>query len=558
MSAAVDSYVVDGNNVYFDKTTPARSLVADSQSFTLTGVSATLNKTTVSGAPFTLTASAGTFSYTGVAAGLSSSVGFYVSTDAAYDALYSAELAAQGGSNIYVATTGNDTTGTGSSGAPYLTIGKAISVMAAGDQVIVKNGTYTGTSNWISTNQVAIPNGSAGAYTRIRAENRFGVRIVQSSSPAIYSDAPIKLGSKQYVWVDGFIVESTFTASTGDGNDDCVVDLSSAVHCRATRIIAKRKSCDQYGSSFQYGNGNVLEDCHHFGSSRYAYYGGTGGGSSAAGSTVLRRCVSFMPFGPVFEPTASFCFYGSNTSAYALCKDVLFANCYEIDSPHLPKKSGQNPEDLKWGAWYHPKSVRNIEHVGCGVINGGAEYGAFRTDNYGGASDVLATFTDCFVSGLQNGNGTATPGGFSKASNGLITCANYTVRDIPGAAVPASGSTNTLGLTSSIVYPTQRVGGNGANQTYAVGAFLSEYGSSGYKTVQTSMPLWPFPYETYLHGIWDETISRVTQDVPTGTATSGDPASGISLGGYPMTFTRRVWESAGNATPSFAAGGGIY
>lgn len=526
----------------------------------MTGVAATLNKTTASGAPYTLTAARGTFTATGVSANLQfASVSVYDSTanDASYDSIYDSALGVIPVGAKWVSTTGSDSA-SGTQASPYLTIQKALQNISGGGVVVVKNGTYTGTVNWISTAQTAIPNGTAGAYTIIRAENRFGVRITQTSAPAIYSDAPIKLGSKQYVWVDGFIVESTYTASTGDGNDDCLVDYSGASFCRATRLIAKRKSCDQYGSSYQYGSANVFEDCHHFGSSRYAYYGGTGGGSSAAGTTVLRRCVSFMPFGPVFEPTASFSFYGSNTSGYALCKDVLFANCYEIDSPHLPKKSGQNPEDLKWGAWYHPKSVRNIEHVGCGVVNGGAEYGAFRTDNYGGASDVLATFTDCFVAGLTNGNGTATPGGISKASNGLTTTTNCTITGAPGSAFPASGNTNTNALTSGITYPLQRSGSAGAEQKYAVGAFLSGWGASGYKTTQSSMRLWPFPYEANLHAIWDESITRATQDVPTGTSVSGDPAAGLSITGLPMTFTRRLWESAGTACPSFATGGGIY
>ena len=48
--------------------------------------------------------------------------------------------------NIFVATTGNDSTGDGSSGNPYLTVGKAFSVMAAGDVIRVKVGTYTITS----------------------------------------------------------------------------------------------------------------------------------------------------------------------------------------------------------------------------------------------------------------------------------------------------------------------------------------------------------------------------------------------------------------------------
>ena len=53
-----------------------------------------------------------------------------------------------------MATNGNDTTGNGTSGNPYLTIGKAISVMSAGGGVIIKDGTYSGTANWISTVQV--------------------------------------------------------------------------------------------------------------------------------------------------------------------------------------------------------------------------------------------------------------------------------------------------------------------------------------------------------------------------------------------------------------------
>lgn len=43
----------------------------------------------------------------------------------------------------YVAGTGNDSSGNGSSGSPYRTLTKAYSVMAAGDTVIMRNGTYT-------------------------------------------------------------------------------------------------------------------------------------------------------------------------------------------------------------------------------------------------------------------------------------------------------------------------------------------------------------------------------------------------------------------------------
>ena len=55
----------------------------------------------------------------------------------------------------YVATTGNDSTGSGTSGAPYATIGKAVSVAASGDTIAVKSGTYTITSN-ISLTQASL------------------------------------------------------------------------------------------------------------------------------------------------------------------------------------------------------------------------------------------------------------------------------------------------------------------------------------------------------------------------------------------------------------------
>jgi hypothetical protein len=46
--------------------------------------------------------------------------------------------------NIYVSTTGNDTTGNGSQSTPYATIQKAHDVSVAGDVIIIRGGTYAG------------------------------------------------------------------------------------------------------------------------------------------------------------------------------------------------------------------------------------------------------------------------------------------------------------------------------------------------------------------------------------------------------------------------------
>lgn len=483
--------------------------------------------------------------------------GAYVSNDAAYDAAYIAansKLGTPPAGAKWVATTGNDTTGDGTQGNPYLTIIKAIQNIVGGGTVIVKDGTYTGeTTNWISSNRVTIPSGSAGNFTTIRAENRFGVRINYPSPSTVYGDAPVLLGpSTSYVWVDGFVVNATYTASTGDGNDTGNFD-DSGLHNRITRWASRKVSCDQYGGHLTTGGKDsysVIADGFMFGSYRYGLQMGTGGGSTPAGKVVIQRVVAYSPFGPVFEPTASFSFYGSNDTAYALCRDVLFANCYEIDSPHLPWKTGQNAEDLKWGAWYHPKSCRNIRHVGCGVLNGGAEFGAFRTDNYGGAGDQLANFLDCFVIGFNNGsNASAT--GISKASNGTLDITNCTVSGAPGGAFPASGWTGTNNLTSGISNPVTRVGAAGANQRYAVG-FLKEYDEAGYDVIDTSLKLWPWPYESIAASLFAETITKVAQDVPTGVAQSANPFAGTSLGGQAQTFTRRVWESMGTQIPDLS------
>jgi hypothetical protein len=75
--------------------------------------------------------------------------------------------------DIYVATTGNDATGNGSSGNPYATPGKAGSVMAGGDRVLIKAGTYTQTSASanVAGGYIDPPVGTAAARTQVVGYN---------------------------------------------------------------------------------------------------------------------------------------------------------------------------------------------------------------------------------------------------------------------------------------------------------------------------------------------------------------------------------------------------
>jgi hypothetical protein len=68
-------------------------------------------------------------------------------------------------STYYVATTGNDSTGTGSIGAPYLTITKALTVVANGDTIIVEDGSYAPTTVWSITKSITIQAQNTGGAT---------------------------------------------------------------------------------------------------------------------------------------------------------------------------------------------------------------------------------------------------------------------------------------------------------------------------------------------------------------------------------------------------------
>ena len=68
-------------------------------------------------------------------------------------------------SDIYVSPTGSDTTGTGASGSPYATPGKAAGVMSGGDRILVQGpGTYTMTVNTVNVagGIVGLPAGVVG------------------------------------------------------------------------------------------------------------------------------------------------------------------------------------------------------------------------------------------------------------------------------------------------------------------------------------------------------------------------------------------------------------
>jgi len=107
---------------------------------------------------------------------------------------------------IYVRTTGNDTTGTGSTGAPYLTLGKALSVAAAGDLILMGTGTYSedNGSGYLTLNGLTF----GSTYVTVTTETGEQDVIITSGGTHV-----LALAAVTGIWFDNLIWQSSLTST---------------------------------------------------------------------------------------------------------------------------------------------------------------------------------------------------------------------------------------------------------------------------------------------------------------------------------------------------------
>jgi hypothetical protein len=96
----------------------------------------------------------------------------------------------------FVAKTGNDNN-PGTSSAPFLTIGKAVQVTAAGDSVIVRDGTYVGASEYMVSIYCS---GSESNYIVFKSEHKYGA-VLDGNNISGYCFA-IEHGSSYLKFID--------------------------------------------------------------------------------------------------------------------------------------------------------------------------------------------------------------------------------------------------------------------------------------------------------------------------------------------------------------------
>lgn len=494
--------------------------------------------------------------------------------------------------SYYVATTGNDSTGDGSTGKPWKTIGAGLNKLASGDTLIVKAGTYNNIANFINSRNYRIPSGTAAKYTTVMAETPGSVRIGHSGTLDYY-DGEVFLGvGTNYVRVDGFVFEQSNTEYPPymawlDGN-----------YNKITRSIFKRVGpTEQYGGWIVIeGNDNLVEDSAGVGSARYGF--SIGGPSSTAQRNILRRVVGRVDYSISSEPKATFNVYGNDNGSKNV-RDVLLQNCIAVDG-----RKGPSTGDVTYGAYYFPKDVYGVKIQGSIALNVEAEYAGFFIKELGGENVTMVdsvawgSYGASYVTGIRaNANAAGVYGldhltiganpaaywnresattrilknslffnntaltntsdyGWTTATNNAFVPSTQAI----GSAVVAAGTTPIKYLvraeTGSAIAGKGSDGADvGANVTKRYGKTGTRWGEPGYDTVTTES-LWPWLYEDNIKAVFAETNTPPAGAVPSTNNTTRGFAAATDKFGKPMTLTRYVWQYLGNEIPADVYGSG--
>lgn len=484
----------------------------------------------------------------------------------------------------YVATTGNDSTGDGSSGSPWLTINKGVTSISGGDTLIIKDGTYSGNSNRINNP----PSGSEGAYTRIQAENDWGVIMSGQSGGTFpcYIDP-----GYHHIEVRGI---------------KFINAPSPEIYVQGDHIKIIRCSSDSAGgSAFAFlvtGQYVLIEECYAWGQSRYQF--GTWGATTEY--VIFRRCVGRWDYSNTDEPQACFASYDTSHTAFQNCiaidgddvraqevtydgikgfytpngaDDVIFEGCivlnfegtgYYIEG--LPLRDVTVKNSVAWDckdlgqkyseaydAWLlyakydetgGPLTIDHntfgITDVGEGIIQEGVIpdssiensiiYGITLNSGRYALEGFSTEDYNCFYAntGGRNGNfGSHSLTNVNPLSNSL----KYLVRIENGSSLDGNASDG---------------GDIGATILKKIGVSGTLWGEPGWNTT-TNEDLWPFPNEDFIK----QDVASFYIDA--GEAYSGSPemngargfaASGNGLYGGPITLTSYIWEYLGNPCPA--------
>ena len=426
----------------------------------------------------------------------------------------------------YVAPTGSDTLGAGTSSAPWKSFAKGFTSMQGGDTLVLKNGVYTE----LMGTPTQPPSGSVSQLTIIRAENDGGAVINGGGS-----QTPLVL-SNSYIRVEGlkFI----------NGDDD--VGRLDGSFLQIVRSGFGNAGSGQYDQIMGVnGNQILVEDVWLWGRGK--------AGIIAYGSDhVFRRVV--IRLDGYSGPGATLGYIG--ITLYDTTNAIV-ENCIALD--FAPSAT---PFDWKGGFRSRDQGdTRSQQFFGDIVLN--VPYDGFRlSDTHG--ENLLAwniagrggVYEDTFKPNFRISNATV-----GASSSGGI---NTNLSLVTHSLIYQTSGTSTGGSFNHFFATTTPAGAANALSTNPQLRYITriEPGSPGYGSGQSGLnrgativnryhngvlthhALWPWPNEARIKADFQTNFNLAGINPRRGFA-----ADGSGLRGTPITLTSYIWEYLGNACP---------
>jgi hypothetical protein len=491
----------------------------------------------------------------------------------------------------YVDPAAANDTGAGSSTAPKKYISSGIRLMSAGDTLILRDGTYTGSNNMIGdygSPQTYLPTGSAGSFTVMKAEH-VGQAIVDGQ----FSNIPFSMASgptyRNYLHIDGIHFRhgsgSVFSIA-GNHNwvSNCGFEDGMAYTDNSETPIAFIGGDSTY---------NLIEDCWVWGKGRYGFYT-SDPHSSGSTNNVLRRLVVRLDASPTNWMSAGLRFYsshndamqncivldsltGSNSGDGGTCAECwsyaqgggssdgewghIFNSNIALNNPKRPaftNEAGNStaPESWSNSVWwdvqygmlvYANLATTNTWNFSNMLMGGSASSKVFGDAfSYGGNRNEVINFSNSIVA---NAAGSAYgPAGISlsrKVSN-VDVYNNGSAACNSGDGCSSSGQTTGNPLTSVVKYlPRVESGTQGPTIMYQVGGTGTFYGDSGWNSTSTNK-LWPYANEQ----IWAAKMKAYAINTVSGNRGFAALASSSAT-----PLTDYIWGYLGNPKPDIYGAG---